>query len=256
MGYVTFVDLKGKWRLYRGVGAEGDLINELDSATLLHDLSSARDPLLWVCGQTSASIQRVKLGDLSSEDMNWSGGRVGALASAPDGQQCVVLELPSDVGPQPTLRMWNGSSWMQIHTNVMPDISSRLAWLEESRIVYESLERRLTILNFVSGATEVGPAGCCPAAAAGMREWYAISAGRVLRFPFEKSFANLTTLDEFNFGNVTTLRVTSDGNVFTWTEPKWGYRSKAYFQERGKRRKRFRLIDDAIGAVLGPFDGF
>ena len=261
MGYITFIDLKGKWRLYRGIGAEGELIKELDPATLLHDLSPALTPLLWVCGQTSVnqtgSTQRVKLDDLSREDVAWSGGRVGAIASAPDGQRCVALGLPSDVGQQPALWMWNGSSWTTIAPQIMPDISSRLAWLDGSKIVYESVERKLTILDISSGKTEVGPSGCCPAAAAGIREWYAIAGGRVLRFPFEKSFATqAATLDEFNFGKVTTLRVTSDGNVFTWTEPKWGYRSKGYFQERGKQRKRFQLIDDAIGAVLGPFDGF
>jgi|KBSSwiStaDraftv2_1062776.scaffolds.fasta_scaffold24013_4 hypothetical protein len=261
MGYVTFIDLKGKWRLYRGLGAEGELIKELDPAALLHDISPAQAPLLWVCGQTSVdqagSTQRVKLHDLSREDVSWSGGRVGAIASAPDGQRCVALGLPSDVGQQPALSLWNGSSWKPIAPQVMPDISSKLAWLDGSRIVYESVERKLTILDISLGNTEVGPSGCCPAAAAGIREWYAIANGRVMRFPFEKSFASpAATLDEFNFGNVTTLRVTGDGNVFTWTEPKWGYRSKAYFQERGKRRRRFQVIDDAIGAVLGPFDGF
>ena len=256
MGYITFIDLKGKWRLYRGTGAEGELIKELDPAMALHDLSAAHGPLLWVCGQTSGSIQRVKLDDLSREDVNWTGGRVGAIAGAPDGQRCVALELPSDVGRQTTLQLWNGSSWTIVQTNLIPDISSKLAWLDGSKIVYESVERKLTILDLDSGQTEVGPAGCCPAAAAGIREWYAISAGRVLRFPFEKSFANQTTVDEFNFGNMTTLRVTGDGNVFTWTEPKWGYRSKGYFQERGKPKKRFGILDEAIGAVLGPFDGF
>ena len=255
MGYVTFIDLKGKWRLYRGAGAEGELIKDLDPATLLHDLSPAQVPLLWVCGQTLPNqVQRVKLDDLSVEDVSWSGGRVGAIASAPDGQRCVALALPSDVGQQPALSMWNGSSWMPIQSRIMADISSRLAWLDGSRIVYESVERKLTILDLSSGATEVGPAGCCPAAAVGIREWYAISSGRVMRFPFENSFANQTTLDDFKFGNVTTLRVTRDGNVCTWTEPKWGYRSKAFFQERGKPRKRFELIDEGIGAVLGPFD--
>jgi len=259
MGYVTFVDLKGEWRLYRGVGDEGELINDLKAATPLHDLAAAHDPILWVCSQSSGSqqtsIQRVQLPALSREHLAWDGGRVGALAGAPDGRQAVALELPSDINQQTALRLWDGDSWNAVEHQVIPDISSKLAWLDGARIVYESMERRLTILDLVSGQVEIGPAGCCPAAAWDIREWYAISSGRVVRFPFGQSFSHPpTALDGFNFGNVTTLRVTRDGNVFTWTEPRLWYRSKAYIQQRGASRKRFRLIDEGIGAVLGPFD--
>jgi hypothetical protein len=121
--------------------------------------------------------------------------------------------------------------------------------------VYESVDRQLTILDLVSGHIEIGPSGCCPAAAGDIREWYALSSGRVVRFPFEQSFSHPpTALGGFDFGNATTLRVTRDGNVFTWTMPRWGYRSKGYIQQRGRSRKRFRLIDEGIGAVLGQFD--
>jgi hypothetical protein len=257
--YVTFVDLKGKWRLYRGIGADGEVIIALDDATPVHDLSAARAPILWVCSQSSSNqettIEHVKLGDLSRERLPWNGGRIGALASAPDGERAVALELPSDIDGEVALWLWDGSSWKVVRQQVRADISSKLAWLNTEKIVFESVERRLTILDLVSGTTETGPSGCCPAAAADIREWYALSGGRVMRFSFEQSFSQQpTALNGFNFGNVTTLRVTRDGNVFTWTEPKFGYRSKAFIQERGRSRKRFRLIDDGIGAVLGPFD--
>jgi hypothetical protein len=117
------------------------------------------------------------------------------------------------------------------------------------------VDRKLNILDLDSGKTEIGPSGCCPAAAGDIKEWYALSGGRVMRFPFEQSFSHQpTALGDFDFGNVTTLRVTRDGNVFTWREPRFGYRSKAYIQQRGRARQRFRLIDDGIGAVLGPFE--
>lgn len=260
MGYLTFVDLQGKWRLYRGVGDGGEILCDLPDATPLHDLSAAHEPVLWVCSQSSrsnqeSSVQRVKLPALSSEDLAWNGGRVGALAAAPDGRQVVALELPSATGQQPALWWWDGNSWTGVKQQVVSDISSKLAWLDGARIVYESAERRLTILDLVSGDTEIGPSGCCPAAAVDIREWYALSSGRVVRFPFEQSFSNPpAALAGFDFGNVTTLRVTRDGNVFTWTEPRWGYRSKGYIQQRGESRKRFRLIDEGIGAVLGQFD--
>lgn len=196
----------------------------------------------------------MKLPSLSREHLAWNGGRVGALASAPDGRRVVALELPSDTSEQPALWLWDGNSWNAVKQQVISDISSKLAWLDGTRIVYESVNRQLTILDLATGHIEIGPSGCCPAAAGDIREWYAISNGRVVRFPFELSFTNPpTALDGFDFGNVTTLRVTRDGNVFTWTEPRWGYRSKGYIQQRGPSRKRFRLIDEGIGAVLGPF---
>lgn len=260
MGYVTFVDLNGRWRLYRGVGDAGELLCDLNAATSLHDLSAAREPVIWVCSQSAStiqetSIQRVKLPALTSEHVAWNRGRPGALAAAPDGRQIVALNLPSETSQQPALWLWDGNHWKSIKEQAIPDISSKLAWLDDSRIVYESVERRLTILNLVSGETEIGPSGCCPAAAVDIREWYALSSGRVMRFPFEQSFSNPPTpLAGFDFGNVTTLRVTRDGNVFTWTEPRWGYRSKGYIQEREQARKRFRPLDKGIGAVLGPFE--
>ena len=259
MGYVTFVDLRGKWSLYRGVGDEGEVINDLSGATPLHDLTAAHEPILWVCSQSSGdqetSIQRVKLPALRSEPLAWNRGRVGAIASAPDGRQAVALELPSDTREQPSLWLWDGNCWNAVKNQVTSDISSKLAWLDGARIAYESVDRRLTVLDLVSGHIEIGPFGCCPAAAGDIREWYALSNGRVVRFPFEQSFNHPpTALDGFSFGDVTTLRVTRDGNVFTWTEPRFGYRSKGYVQQRGRNRKRFRLIDEGIGAVLGQFD--
>jgi len=259
MGYVTFVDHQRTWRLYLGLGGEGEVIKELNDATPLHDLSAAHVPILWACSQSSSnqetSIQRVKFPTLSCEQLVWNGGRVGALAAAPDGQQAVALELPSNTSEQPALWLWDGNSWNAVENQVIPDISSKLAWLDGARIVYESVERRLTILDLVTGHIEIGPSGCCPTAAGDIREWYAISNGRVAHFPFEQSFSHLPTMfDGFSFGNVTTLRVTHDGDVFTWTEPQFGYRSKGYIQQRGQSRKRFRQIDEGIGAVFGQFD--
>jgi len=259
MGYVTFVNQQRTWGLYRGIGGDGELLSELNDALALHDLSAAHQPILWVCSQSSGSenvsIQRVKLPALSSESIAWNGGRVGALASAPDGEQAVTLELPSDTDEQPRLWLWDGHSWNAVEGRVAPDISSKLAWLDETRIVYESVDRLLTVLDLDTGQVEIGPPGCCPAAAGDLREWYAISNGRVARFPFEQSFRHPpASLDGFTFGNVTTLRVTRDGEVFTWTEPRFGYRSKGYIQQRGQLRKRFQQGDEGIGAALGPFD--
>src|SRR6476619_245984 len=186
MDYVTFVDVLGTWRLYRGVGAEGAVISDLNSATLLHDLSAAHEPILWLCSQSSSGqdteIERVQLPALNRERVAWNHGRVGALASAPNGRQAVALQLPSNVGEQPALWLWGGNSWNLVKQEVISDISSKLAWLDEARIVYESIERKLTILDLTSGNTEVGPLGCCPAVAADLREWYALEGGRVVRF--------------------------------------------------------------------------
>jgi hypothetical protein len=180
---------------------------------------------------------------------------VGAVASEPDGEQAVALELPSETGERPRLWWWDGKSWSAVKHPPVPDISSKVAWLDGARIVYESTHRLLTILDLASGYTAIGPSGCSPVAAGGIREWYAIRAGRVVRFPFDDAFGRQpTALDGFDFGEVTTLRVTRDGNVFTWTEPRWGHRSKGYVQERGQSRQRLRVIDEGIGTVMRPVE--
>jgi hypothetical protein len=259
MGYVTFVSEQHSWRLYGGLGAEGKLIAERHDALPLHDVCAASRPILWGCGPSSAAekavVVRASLTPLSSQEVPWSGGRIGAVACERSGDRAAALELPSRTDERPRLWLWASPSWTVVETRIVPDISSKLAWLEGSRIVYESVERRLVVLDHASGQAEVGPPGCCPSAAGAAHEWYAIAAGKVMRFSVERPFASApSAIDAIDFGNVTTLRVTDDGKVFTWTEPTIGYGSRGYLQKIGERRRRFAAIDRAIGAVVGPYE--
>lgn len=258
MDYVTFVSRKRIWSLYRGIGSEGELLAKRDGSPQLIDFSAALQPFLWVCGQQGINqrsfIQRLTLPNLSIESVFWGGGRVGALASSPDAQQVVALELPDLLNEKPRLWLWIEPSWNAIEAQEVPDISSRLGWLDGTRIVYESVSRRLIILDLDSGNTDIGPDGSFPAVARNAREWYAISKGSVVHFPFDQPFKQPPTgLCGFGFGHLTTLRVSHDGEVFTWTEPRFMYRSSGYIQQRGKKRTRLRQIDEGIGIVLGPY---
>jgi hypothetical protein len=257
MDYLTFIGRGRTMSLYRGIGAEGDPLAEREAAAPVQAMSGAREPVLWVSGRGAdgdrTSIERVAVPALTGERIEWQGGRVGSLACSPDGSQVVVLELPDDVGDCPRLWRWDGSAWQEVETDPVPDISSKLAWLDGGRLAYESAARRLTVVDLESGRTEEGPPGCCPAAATLAAEWYAVSDGRVVRFAVDGPPRAPAPLEGVDFADVATLAVTHDGQVFTWIEPGMLHRLKGYVQQRGNRRNRFRAIDDAIGAVVGPF---
>lgn len=259
MEYATFIGRGQTSQVYRGIGADGPLLGELSHAFPLHDFSAAGRALLWVCGYAADGrgtfVERLTLPSMHREQITWRGGRVGALVTNRDGQQAVALELPQDTAGRPALWWWHGSGWIAAPDQVIPDISSRLAWLDGSRVVFESAQRRLCVLDLDGGKTEQGPISYYPAAAADIQQLYAISQGQVVCFPFMHLFDSPPAiLHGFSFRHVTTLRVTHCGNVFTWTEPRFIYRSRGYIQRRGHCRMRFQPIDKAVGGVIGPFD--
>jgi hypothetical protein len=258
MPYVTLVGQAKGWALYSGVGSDGKVLIESRDEVRLSDFDAAEEAVLWLCGRATMderiTIQQWSLVDLSSKRIDWAGGRVGALACSPDGRRVVVLELPTGSMRQPLLQLWQEGSWNPIEAASAIEISSKLAWLDGERIVFESAARRLTILNLGTGEVEEGPPGCCPTAARSLRQWYAITSGKVKRFGFQVPLdQDPNVVTGFDFGLATTARLSSDGEVCTWTEPKFLYRSKGFIQKRGERRKRFPEIDIGIGAVLGPF---
>lgn len=258
MEYFTFTSNKSVWRLYRGIGTNGDLLTEQTDALPLLNFYPEKNPIIWVWGHRKRDqktvIQRLRIPDLSIDPIPWIGHRLGALACAPDGKQAVAIELPEQTNEQPRLLRWCCGSWSIVETQIIPDISSQLAWIEGAQIIFESNTRQLTLLNLDSLRTEVGPAGRYPVTASDIREWYAINNGKVLKFPFEKPFRdNPTLLGCFRFGHTITLRLTRNGQVCTWTEPRFLYQSKGYFQKLGQKRKRFCEIDTGIGSVLGPY---
>jgi hypothetical protein len=258
LDYITVSGQPQAWQLCRGIGRDGELLMQRENEVQLVDLSGAQEPFIWVCGKSIGDqeivIQRIHLIDLSVERIPWSGSRVGALACAPDGTRAATIELPAEGDLQPRLWLWNGEAWSAIPSERTPDISSKLAWLDDTQLAFESAERRLAILNLRTSHVEVGPPGCCPAAASDIREWYAIANGCAIGFSGERPFGRTTNIGKhFNFGHVTTLRVTRDGKVFSWTEPHSLYRQRGYIQKRGEQRRDFPQLENGVGAVLGPY---
>jgi hypothetical protein len=258
MPYLTFVSRDQTFYLYKGIGTEGQLLRETSQQDRLIDFCPGQQPILWLASRRANSeqgaIRRLLLPDLAGEEMSWPGGRVGAIACAPDGEQALVLELPEHPAARPRLWWWATQAWQVVEATLTPDISSKLAWLDGTRVVFESTDRALAVLDLSNGNVEVGPSGCCPVAAAAAHEWYALSGGAVSRFSFDPALRRLPTLSEgLQFGRVSALRVTSDGQVFTWVEARFHYRLRGFIQQRGQRQTHFPLIEHGLGAVLGPY---
>jgi hypothetical protein len=260
MSYLTFVAGPRHWRLHLGIGSDGQMLAERQDVPELFDFSAGRSPILWTCAREPASgrtaIYRVNLPELSLEPVSWGGVRIGALATAPDNQKIVVLVLPANTRGKPEILVGDGHFWSVVPTRVNPDISSKLTWLEGKRIVYEADDRRLIYFDMESGFYSTGPCGSCPVASWSAREWFAISAGRVVRFPFDDPFGQQPArIEGLDLDKAVTLRASSDGQAFTWTVAQSLHRSKGFVQQKGDPRRRFRDLDNGsrVGAVLGPY---
>ena len=257
VGYLTFVSVRREWRLHEDLG--GSLLAVHGSAPQIHDLSAASKPVLWLSclgnEGVARSIYRLALPGLSSpEPIPWDGERIGAIACSPDGTRAVVVEVRDSVRAQPRMRVWDGGSWQHVETDAHPDISSKVAWLDDARIAYETHERRLLLLDMETGAHSVGPPGCCPAPATEAAAWYAVVRGRVSAFRVDNAFsAPPAPVERFRFGTVSSLAVTRDGEVCSWTEPRALHRHRAYMQRRDHRRRRFRERERGAGVVIGPY---
>ena len=244
--YLMFASVGGSWRLHEA--ERGPVIAEVDPAPQVHDLSAAVEPVLWL--STQEALYRLALPELASaERIPWDGERIGALACSPDGTRAVVVEHD---GEAPRLRIWDGSGWEHVAARARPDISGGVAWVDGSRIAYETSERRLLLLDTATGAESHGPAGCCPAAAVRIGRWYAIAAGRAVSFPTQD--ADPAPLEGFSMHGPTSLSVTADGEVCTWTEARALYRVRAYVQRRGGRRRRLPERERGAAAVIGPYE--
>jgi hypothetical protein len=259
MEYLTIILQPRLWLVYGGVGVQDNLLGRREVTSSVVDMCAAQPPVLWICGRKEEEgyfVERLNLPGLTSEPVTWNQGRIGAITAASNGRGAVVLSLPENRSAEPRLWLWSGTTWTAIETAIVPDISSKLAWIADERLVYESVNRSLVVLDLASGRVESGPSGFYPVAASDIREWYAIHEEQVVRFPVAQPFEQLPMpVEGFSFGAVGALRVTRDGRIFSWAEPRFGLRSKGYLQERNGRRLRFRFIDNgaALGAVVGPY---
>ena len=253
--YVTFVSRHQQWRLYRGVGTK-ELLAEETGVEPVVDAAAGVRPVLWLACAGSGGqglLRRLRLPQLTAEEIPWEGGRIGAVTSAPTDDRAVVLELPDEVEAQPQLRLWTSTAWETIATREQPDISSGLAWIAPDAIAYESATRRLAVLDLASNRTEVGPPGSSPTAAVDRDEWHGVSGGKVLTFPADRPFeAAPRPTEGFSFGDPFRIRFTNDGEICTWMEPFFVKQVKGYVQERGGKRRRLRALDEGFAIVVGP----
>ena len=238
--YVTFLHAAGRWSLYRGIGDDDEPVatGRLDEQAA--DVDAATAPVVWLAGR--GSVHRLDVTRRTFDRVPWEGGRLGAITSSPDGGQAIVL----DAGAH--LHRWTGEAWDVLDVAPAPDISSKLAWLEGTTLVYESVERVLRRVDLTTRRVAPGMPGSNPAAARSAGECFAISGGRAVRGVAPPTDAG------FDARNPTTLRVSDDGAVLTWTQPRFLYQMKGFVQERGRPRRRFRALDRGIGGVFGPYD--
>lgn len=255
--YFTFISDREGWRLHRGIGSAQEVLVQRGSAPQVFDLSAARHPVVWLScstdGSSPTTIRRVSLPGLEEDEIPWERGRIGSIASSSDGKRGVVLSLDEGPGEPPWLWAWDDGGWARIETPQPPDVSSKLAMMDDNRVVYESNSRRLTVLHLITATLDTGPAASFPTVAPGADSMYCIAADGVVRFPLRNPFEDSpSVVEDILFRSPTSLHVTHDGQVFTWTEPRFVHRLRGYVQQRGRARQRLRDIDEGIGAVVGP----
>ena len=224
----------------------------------LIDFGTGTDPVLWMCRPDYDSpgtfLERVRLPGLVPERVATLNAKLSAIAVSSDGQRIVAIKISPVEGRTPDFMLWDGKNWSQVPSEVKPDISSRLAWIDDHSIAFESQARNLSILNLNTGVSEQGPTGCCPTRATDLRRWYGLCGGRALAFNAdEKKRWESTGVEEFRIKNATSLSVTADGEVFTWTEPRFWFGSRTFIQKRGQVRICHHKLKEGTWAVLGPF---
>ena len=254
--YATFVSSTSGWVIYRGIGTTGAVLGRRQGMGQVQDFSSIATFAFASVGTGSevASVMRIDLPELSVTPVDWSGGRIGALASSPDGNTVAVLALPGTVSDQPAILVRDlGGSWQRIEGGLRPDISSRLAWIGPHHLAFESQQRRIAVIDLTDGSIRSDGVGCCPAAAVSSGRWFAVQNDLIVAFT-DVDPAHGPELDR-GFSprrHPGTLRATTDGEVLSWNEPRGVYKTRCIAQARGGRRIHIRPADGGLGVVVGP----
>lgn len=250
--YLTFFAGPEEWRIHRGVGTAGPVLSRRKPVFPVTCFSASRQPHFWVCGHEQ--IKCFDFADLAEHAFPAAEGRLTAVAAAPDQVAAVALQAPATPDDSVKLLRGDASGWAPLQPSAAPDIASRLAWIDEHHIAYESAERRLCVQDLKNGEVQKGPHGAAPASAAGISKWYAILAGRVLEFPTEAPFAKEgVAVAGFDFKTPQRLWVSYDGAVFTWIEPFRLYRNRGFIQAHGKEAIEISNWSEAPEFVAGPY---
>src|SRR4029453_6280926 len=140
------------------------------------------------------------LPDLSVEQTVELAWRADAIAVAPDGERIVLLQ--SGTGEGPRLWLWSKSDSKSLAA--APDLSTRLAWIDESKIAYENRERQLCLIDAETGETTFGLPGHWPRAAQRTDQWYAITGTAAVAFSIHDSgHTKPGRIEGISFGRVT-----------------------------------------------------
>jgi len=69
------------------------------------------------------------------------------MAISTDEDHATALNLPTDAHGRVRLMLWSGGEWLPVPDIPTPPISSKLAWLENGSVIYESEDRALSVYD-------------------------------------------------------------------------------------------------------------
>ncbi|MCX4672824.1 hypothetical protein OG453_40355 [Streptomyces sp. NBC_01381] len=247
---LSFFSTAAGWQLYAGVGDRGRPLAVRAGAPAAVHLAQDVSGRLWAAaGPGAAHLVRISLPGLAPEPVPRPGGRIGALAAAPEDGRLLVTVLPQSTRDVVELRLWEGAGWRTMGVDPPPHISTSLAWLSGGLVVYESVYRRLAVLALGGERAAEITEGRLPAVAALRPAWYAVTGRRVLEFDVTFPYRQ-HPVRGFRFGAVSALSFSPGGAACLWTESRFPYRVKGFGQRRGSRRFRVRSLDRGTGIVL------
>lgn len=264
MAYRTLVSTLSGWQLYDGIGdRSAPVASRLGAPPATHLAQSAAGELWATVGDGPHQVVRVETPGLGTRPLPSPGARLGALTVSPNGARLLVTALPDGPHGKVELLVSEGSTgWIRQQTDVAPHISSRLAWLDAGRVIFESAQRRLTVLDLATRSTAPLWPGRLPTAAPLARRWYAVGEDEVIEIGYDETRPvdapaerGGRRVSDVRFGNVSSLAVTPDGQAFLWASPRFLYQLKGYAQQRGGPRVRVRSVDLGVGIILADDGG-
>jgi hypothetical protein len=250
--YLTFFAGPEEWRVHQGIGTAGPVLSRRKPVFPVADFSASYQPHFWVCG--NEQVKCFDFAELVERPVPAPTGRLTAVAAAPEQVAAVALQAPSTHRDSVKILRGDASGWTTLQASAAPDISSRLAWIDQQHIAYESAERLLCVHDMKNGEIQKGPPGAAPASAAGSDKWFAIVAGRIVEFPVNDPFAKeAVPVTGYDFEKPQRLWPSQDGAVFTWIEPFRLYRNRGFIQAHGKKAIEIRDWSEAPVFVAGPY---